>query len=56
MLYASAPTFGQGVIDPVADIAALGVKYDVGACVIFGNGWREMRWIDGWWQRCGLIW
>lgn len=31
MLYASAPTFGQGVIDPVADIAALGQAYDVGA-------------------------
>lgn len=32
MLYASAPTFGQGVIDPVAAIGALGRKYDVGAC------------------------
>lgn len=30
MLYASAPTFGQGVVDPV-EIAALGTKYDVGA-------------------------
>jgi hypothetical protein len=33
MLYASAPTFGQGVIDPVAAIGALGRKYDVGAYV-----------------------
>ncbi len=41
MLYASAPTFGQGVIDPIADIAALGVKYDVGACV--DRGWARMN-------------
>jgi sphinganine-1-phosphate aldolase len=30
MLYSSAPSFGQGVIDPIEAISALGVKYGVG--------------------------
>merc|ERR1712146_115246 len=33
MLYASAPQFGQGVIDDIMAISRLGVKYDVGVHV-----------------------
>lgn len=45
MLYASAPTFGQGVIDPVAAIGALGRKYDVGACVRT-RACMRLGWVD----------
>lgn len=30
MLYSSACTFGQGVIDPIESVSRLGVKYGVG--------------------------